>query len=46
MVPRGRAAQHETREDKLTKAPSSYLPIKMIAEWTQSNALQNTTKHR
>ena len=34
---------HETHEDKLTKATSSSLSIKMIAkpEWTQSNAQQN-----
>ena len=35
---------HETYEDKLTKATSSSHPIKMIAkpEWTQSNAQQIT----
>ena len=33
----------ETHEDKLSKATSSLLPIKMISkpEWTQSNAQQN-----
>ena len=35
---------HETHEEKLTKASSPFLPNKMIAkpEWTQSNAQQNT----
>ena len=35
---------HETHEDKLIKATSSSLPIKIIPkpEWTQSNAQQNT----
>ena len=35
---------HETHEDKLAKAISSSLPIKMIAkqEWTQSNVQQYT----
>ena len=35
---------HETHEDKLTKATSSSLSMKMIAKpkWTQSNAEQNT----
>ena len=38
----------ETHEDKLSKATSASLLIKMIAkpEWTQSNAQQNTEQLR
>ena len=36
--------KYNAHDEKLTKATSSSLPIKMIAkpEWTQSNAPQNT----